>query len=148
MYTQQQIDVIFEEICENVAKGQSLRAVLLDKNMPSSKTFFEWIKSSPEKVKQYAHACEARADNIFDEILEIADDSINDTFVDENENEKFNAEFVQRSRLRVDARKWILSKMNPKKYGDKLDHTTGGEKIIPVVINLGSGVDPNDEVTT
>jgi len=43
---------------------------------------------------------------------------------------------MQRSRLRVDVRKWALSKMNPKKYGDKVDHTTGGEKLPTNTTNL------------
>ena len=60
-----------------------------------------------------------------DETLEIADDSSHDTITDDEGNERFNSEFAARSRLRVDTRKWLLSKALPKVYGDKIttEHT-------------------------
>lgn len=86
--------------------------------MPSSKTFYEWIDEDKEKVKQYARACQDRQDLLFDEILEIADENEADVYKDDDGNVKIDGNTVQRSRLKVDARKWALSKMNPKKFGD------------------------------
>ena len=65
--------------------------------------------------------------------------------VDENGNPRINHDVIQRDRLRVDARKWMLGKMQPKKYGDKLDVTSDGEKISTTIINLGSGVKPQED---
>ena len=49
---------------------------------------------------------------------------------------RMNSEYVQRSRIRIDTRKWIASKLKPKKYGDKVDVTTDGEKINTPVIDM------------
>jgi hypothetical protein len=70
----------------------------------------------PEFAEQYAHARDSQADTLADEILDIADDGSNDYMGDD---ETYNGDAVARSKLRVDARKWIASKLKPKKYGDK-----------------------------
>ena len=136
MYSETQKNDIINQICDRISKGESLRKVLASEGMPSSKTFFEWIDSSQEKVKQYARATEDRADAIFEEILDIADDGTNDIEVVEY-GEKVNQENIQRSRLRVDARKWMLGKMHPKKYADKMlnEHSGSDGKPIQFVIN-------------
>ena len=135
-YSIEQKEKIFEHIFDEMSKGRSLRSVLKDEGMIPPKTFYEWIDSDSEKSKQYARACEIRADAIFDEIIEISDNSSGDAKINENGQEVLNNEFVARSRLRVDARKWIASKLAPKKYGEKLDidHTTAGEKIETVTV--------------
>jgi hypothetical protein len=80
----------------------------------------------------YARAKEQQADLLAEEIIEIADDSSKDLQgYDDYNNPIENKEFVNRSKLRVDARKWVASKLKPKKYGDKLEldggiHTTSG----------------------
>ncbi len=126
-YTKEEKEKVFTEVCRRIAiEGDSLRKVLRAKEMPSSQTFFKWMSEDPSKTKRYAYACNERADIIFEDILHIADDVSKDTKtvnVDGIETETINKENIQRSRLRVDARKWMLSKMIPKKYGDKLDLT-------------------------
>jgi hypothetical protein len=84
----------------------------------STRSFYDWIEKDVELQQQYARATISRADSIFEEILDIADDSSGDKKITEN-GEVMDSEYVQRSRLRVDARKWAVSKMNPKKYGEK-----------------------------
>jgi hypothetical protein len=146
-YTIEDITEIFNKILIEIESGRALRKILKeDDNMPSTQTFYKWIDEDAEKSKQYARACEVRADAIFDDIIDIADDSSGDKKVIQS-GEVVDSEFVARSRIRIDARKWIASKLNPKKYGDKIDHTTDGEKIqSTVIVNLGSGLKP-DEVT-
>jgi hypothetical protein len=146
-YTIEDITEIFNKILIEIESGRALRKILKeDDNMPSTQTFYKWIDEDAEKSKQYARACEVRADAIFDDIIDIADDSSRDKKVIQS-GEVIDSEFVARSRIRIDARKWIASKLNPKKYGDKIDHTTDGEKIqSTVIVNLGSGLNP-DEVT-
>ncbi|MEZ7496459.1 hypothetical protein QO206_13255 [Leeuwenhoekiella aequorea] len=97
--------------------------------MPTMKTFYEWLDNDDEKVKQYARACEIRADKMFDEIIDIADENNADISIGDDGQIKMNGDVVQRSRLKIDARKWALSKMQPKKYGDKIDlnHNLTGE---------------------
>lgn len=144
------IENTFKQILLSIEEGYSLRATLKREGMPTSTTFYEWIDNDKEKALHYARACEKRADAIFEEILDIADDSSNDFALadigDGMQVEKFNSEHVQRSRLRVDARKWMLSKMNPKKYADKIQQEHSGE-ITTNIISLGSGIKPDESNT-
>lgn len=107
-------------------------------------TVLKWI-SDFDYHNHYASARETRAENIFEEIIDIVDCEDHDMTVDENGNPRVNHDVIQRDRLRVDARKWMLGKMQPKKYGDKLDVTSDGEKISTTIINLGSGVKPQED---
>jgi len=128
-YSEKDIEEIFSTILERIEKGEALRQILKEEKMPSSQTFYVWIEEDKVKSKRYARATELRADAIFEDILDIADDSSHDIIKDKEGNEKINTEFVQRSRLKVDARKWIVAKLNPKKYGDKIDVTSNHETI-------------------
>lgn len=124
-YSKEQIDTVFNKACELISKkGMSLRAVLLADDMPSSRTFFKWIEQDEAKVKQYACACEDRSEKIFEDILNIADASKDDVIIDGEGNEVTNHNVIQRDRLRVDSRKWMLGKLNPKKYSDKIQIDT------------------------
>ena len=104
--------------------GQSLREVCRREDMPSRSTVQSWLAKHEEFSDQYARACQIRQEELFDEIFEIADDGSNDWMdrqVGDQTVEVVNQEAIQRSKLRIDTRKWALSKMNPKKYGEKLD---------------------------
>lgn len=115
-YTQDKADAI----CAILSEGKSLRSICRDESMPSLQTVFSWMRKFPEFLEQYARAKEESADALTDEMLDIADDSSDDYIQDEEGRTKLNSEAVQRSRLRVDTRKWIASKLKPKKYGEKL----------------------------
>lgn len=110
-------------------KGLSLRKFTEKEDSPSMPVILEWLSKDKEFSMQYARACEARAEKIADEILNICDSTEDDIIYDENNNLITNHNVIQRDRLRVDTRKWLLSKLFPKKYGDKIDVTTDGDKI-------------------
>jgi hypothetical protein len=138
-----------DEILHKITEGNSIRHILRDnESLPSRKTFLEWLAKDKDLSSQYARTCDVRADIIFDEMMDIADDGTNDYMTkqigDGIEIQVLNTEHIQRSRLRIDTRKWILSKMNPKKYSDKIDLTSDGNEIkqAPTIINLGSGIKP------
>ena len=103
--------------------------------MPAISNVMRWISESEELQEKYARARDARADLMAEEILEIADDANRD-YADEG----FNSEHVQRSRLRVDARKWLLAKMAPRKYGDRVENVVtgpdGGAVVHKVTVEL------------
>lgn len=130
-YTKEKAD----KICAQLAEGISLRTVCKAKDMPSVQTIFNWLRTKEGFLEQYARAKEESADAMAEEILDISDDGVNDWMWiqygkdEENGAWKVNNEAVQRSKLRVDTRKWIMSKMKPKKYGDKLDITSGNKPI-------------------
>lgn len=120
---------IAAKICERLAAGESLRKICLSDDMPCQATVFVWLAKHPDFVEQYAPAREAQAHNLAAEIIDIADDSSHDTVTrtreDGSEYEAVDQDHINRSRLRVDARKWYASKLAPKFYGDKItqEHT-------------------------
>jgi hypothetical protein len=110
-------------ICRRLAEGETLRSVCRDKAMPDKATVLRWLadKKKADFRERYVYAREMQADALFDEALEIADDASGDWTEDKDGKKVVNHENIQRSRLRVDTRKWAAGKMAPKKYGDKLD---------------------------
>jgi hypothetical protein len=138
---------VFDAICEQISEGVSLRKICEADNMPAKGTVMKWLVDFPELQDQYTRARELQAETIFDEMLDIADDGSNDWMEKFNPEGQsigwqINGEHVQRSRLRLDSRKWQLSKMLPKKYGDKMDVTSGGAPIATVTI-IPKGEDPD-----
>lgn len=111
--------ILATNICNRLADGESLRRICLSDDMPDKRTVFRWLDSNLEFRHQYARAREQQADALFDECLDIADEIVNDTFIDGNGNERTDNEAIQRSKLRIDTRKWIAGKLRPKVYGDK-----------------------------
>jgi hypothetical protein len=115
-------------ICKRIAEGESLRSVCRDEAMPSVSSIMRWLLDDTKKPfwEQYAHARAAQAELMFDELLEIADQS--DDVVKSGAEKKSGA-YANNQRLRVDTRKWYLSKVLPKKFGDKLDLTSDGKPL-------------------
>lgn len=125
---------LFDRICERIADGESLRAICKDDDMPNASTVCRWLAADDggDLCKQYARAREQQADTIFDEILDIADNAVNDWMERNGQDDagwQANGEHIQRSRLRIDARKWMAGKLRPKVYGDKLDLTNSDNSL-------------------
>lgn len=115
---------LFDTICERIAEGESLRDICKNADMPNKATVFRWLASNPALSDQYARARESQADALFDDILEIADNATNDWMERNGEDGSgwsVNGDHIQRSKLRIDARKWMAGKLRPKVYGDKLE---------------------------
>jgi hypothetical protein len=148
------------EICNRMMDGESLRLICRDKKMPSRQSVHTWLLEGANKethplkaifLYRYELAFEIRAENMFDEILEIADDGRNDWMEKEGRDGQINIvcdkEHIQRSRLRADVRKWKLSKMLPKKFGDRIQQDIsgslnhGGEYISKIANNSSKVVD-------
>lgn len=120
-------------ICERLADGESLRKICLDDDMPDKSTVFRWLAENEAFRDQYALARESQGDALFDEMLDIADDTKFDTHKGKDGNEVANTEWITRSRLRVETRKWMAGKLRPKVYGDKLDVEHGGSVSVQIV---------------
>jgi len=87
--------------------------------------FYVWLSQDPKLADQYARAKDACAELLADEIVDIAEDGRNDWVERENARTgetyiALNREAIERSRLRIDARKWVASKLLPKRYGDRI----------------------------
>jgi hypothetical protein len=144
-------------ICARMASGESLRQICRTPGMPAMSNIFAWTMRFPEFQKQYERAREFQAAHLFEEILDICDDGQNDWMERELKDgstiDVLNVEHVQRSRLRIDTRKWYLSKVLPKKYADSalVDnsshlHLTSITQIVKDVCETnGSRTDPSTE---
>ena len=142
--TKEEQEVKFKEVLKHVRNGLSVSKACKESNTLGETLFYKVVAESDENEKDYARAREKRSDFIFEEIKEIADKQDKDVTIDAEGNEKTDHNIVQRSRLQIDARKWMLGKMNPKKYGDtsNLDVTTNGESVN--IVSLGNGTNPNE----
>lgn len=118
-------DQVADLICERLADGESLRSICADEAMPSKATVFRWLGKHKAFQDQYARAREEQAESFADEMVAISDER-ETKIIMAGEDEAvvvFDATAVARNRLRIDARKWVASKLKPKKYGDRLDST-------------------------
>jgi hypothetical protein len=102
---------------------------------------FRWLRTKDEFKQQYTKAKEESADALFEQILDIADDGSNDWVEQHSEDAgkaayKVNGEAIQRSKLRVDTRKWMAGKMRPKKYGDKIEEKDQGVDLAQALSKL------------
>ena len=113
---------LVEEICYAVScSSYGIKKLCkLNKHWPSHDTIYRWLAMEKEFSDLYARAKRLQIEVIVDEILEIADDTSNDSVINE-EDGKFTIdhEHINRSRLRIDTRKWLAAKLCPRLYGDK-----------------------------
>lgn len=124
---------IADEICQELAEGKSLRTVCEPEHMPAVKTIFNWMRTNEQFLQQYTRAKQESADAMAEEILDIADEASNKIMGDD----KSDGARLQAERLRIETRKFLMAKMKPKKYGDKLDLTSDGKRIstTPIIVS-------------
>lgn len=114
-YTQELADLI----CECIAThGIGLKKLCeMYDDMPEKITIRRWCLKYPQFRSQYAQAKSLQIETLIDEIIDIADDSAGDSIINDQRKEVCNSEFIARSRVRIDTRKWLASKLAPKLYG-------------------------------
>ncbi len=109
-------------LLEEVADGRSVTEICAADDMPTRSTIFRWLAEDKAFSDLYARAKAAQAECLADELIEISDNGQND-WMERNSADNVgwvtNGEAIQRSRLRLDTRKWVASKLLPKKYGEK-----------------------------
>ena len=114
---------IADLICDRIAGGESLRQICQDANMPAKSTIFVWLEEHEDFARLYRLARQIQFEDLMHESLEIADDSSNDWIdregLDGKKYRVFNPDSIRRSKLRIGARKWLISKLMPKRYGWK-----------------------------
>lgn len=138
---------IFDTVCERLAGGESLRSISRDEKMPTNTAIFNWINKDRQLLEQYTRAREFQAEMMFDDLLDIADDARNDWMERHGKDDAgwvANGEHIQRSRLRVETRKWAASKLLPKKYGDRLDLNHSGGLTINTVEQFVADADDTE----
>jgi hypothetical protein len=117
------IENTFKRILLSIEEGNSLRATLKREGMPTSTTFYDWIDNDEQKSLHYARAIESRAELKFESI----EQDYNEEPQRDPESGRIDSAWVQLQRLKIDAKKWELSKLNPKKFGDKIQQELSGE---------------------
>ena len=140
---------VMERVCAELEKGKSLSEACRDlDNCPTPAAILTWVREDPDGIgKGYVRARELGYKLLADEIIAISEQTHTWTHVhevdpdgnplyDEAGNPRLkkvliplSPDVIAHNRLRIDTLKWTLSKMLPKVYGDKLDLTSGGEKI-------------------
>jgi hypothetical protein len=139
---------LMQAVCERVAKGELVKYAAKEEGT-SAQRIREWALL-PEYSALYARARESQAHALAEEALEIADgeDGLTALYEEAAEHAMDEAKteaakqaarslatnIITRDRMRLDARKWLTSKIAPKLFGDKVDLTSDGEKLSGVVI--------------
>lgn len=101
-------DEIVSEICERLSIGESLRSICKSDHLPSATTVRKWvIEDTKGFAMQYARAREAGADELFETLLDIVDET------------KSDPTLHQWARLKVDTLKWYLSKVAPRRFSER-----------------------------
>jgi hypothetical protein len=134
-YTKEQKDAIIADALYCISNGYSLLGFCNEKGYVYS-TVNSWLSERED----YARAREVRADKIFDEILTIADSEVETTrtIIDNGRVTTVTEDHTQHRKLQIDTRKWILGRMSPKKYGDKIDDQSESKQVI---INIQKDLD-------
>ncbi len=125
-------DEIANEICLAIATGNLGIKKLCEKHKhwPARATVFRWLLEHPSFRDLYARAKKNQIEAYIDEVIDIADDSINDSQVDETGKTIINHDHINRARLRIDTRKWLACKLVPRVYGDTKQEKDNGEDAI------------------
>jgi hypothetical protein len=119
-----------EVICDRLIEGESLSSICRDEAMPAKSAVFRWIATDPSFKDRYTRAKIEGCTAMAEDAISIADDARNDWMSSndpQNPGWRANGENVQRSRLRVETRKWMLSRLLPHLYGDKSQVELSGQ---------------------
>ena len=130
-----------DEICKRLAAGESLRHLCLSDDMPTFQTVFNWLDRYPPFFEQYTRARNTGLEVMAEHCLDIADDATNDWATDLDGHPVVDQEHINRSRLRVETRKWYLSKLAPKRYGDQQAAAGGAGAVQINLVVLPAGAD-------
>jgi len=140
-YSKEQKTKIFNSIILEIENGASLRSAIKKLKTINRDTFNEWVKEDVQFSGQYARAKDDR--------IEVKFESIERDYMEEPQRDpvtgKIDPGWVQLQRLKIDAKKWELSKLKPKEYSDRIQTEHSGE-ITTNVISLGSGIKPNEAI--
>ena len=101
---------VADRICAYISEGKSLRKIEKIQGMPTMSGVIKWLSNDEDQsfVVQYARARQNQADSMVDEMLDIADEV------------KEDPDSIAKAKLKLDTRKWVSSKLKPKKYGDRI----------------------------
>lgn len=138
-----ELQAIAREVCVWVAEGGNL-ADLCNKYGLFRRTVFAAINATEDTIRDYHLARIVAADFIAAEVLTIADNDSEDVYIDDKRNEKPNKEFIARSNIRIEARKWYLKHLDPERYGDRMNVKADVKNTIKIEQITGVKILPPD----
>jgi len=116
-------DELAELVPQFMSDGLSMRQACIKAGM-TAQTFLRAVDASPGLAERYAQARTALLDAMVDQILTLADAPV--PLLD---NGATDPGLVRQRQLQIDARRWVLSKLAPNKYGDRLDVSVSDNRI-------------------
>ena len=108
-------NAICQAVLQGMRDGLSAFKACQEAKVPQS-TFNRWVDADAKLAEDYAHAREDLIERMANEVLELSDEDVGLQL-----DGKRDWAAVQKHKLQVDTRKWLLSKLAPKKYGDKIE---------------------------
>lgn len=143
MYSPEQREIVIAHLCEEISKGRALAAILREDDvlpvMPSVTAVWEWSRNCIDFSERIERAREQGADALVSEMVDIADESSTDVYVEHDKDgtprAKVDGDVIQRAKLRIYAREQYAKLIAPKRFGSKLDVTSGGDKL-PAPVTL------------
>lgn len=127
-----QVDII----CDRVTNGETCKAVCAEIGVAESTFRLMVSNDKPAGLSaRYARAREQQAEAWSDEIVALADESERDTRIGKDGEELPDHEWITRSRLRVDTRKWLMAKLHPRVYGEKVEQQITGKDGGPLTVS-------------
>jgi hypothetical protein len=145
-YTAEERERIVGHVLAELSGGRAVSRILReDEEMPDVATFWRWHFEDEGLREKVAHARENGVEALMDETISIADDSTRDwrKSKDDEDEREFAPDHVQRAKLRVDTRHKYAQMIAPRKYGTKVDLTTGGQPLNVQLVRFAD--DPHPE---
>lgn len=124
-------EALAETICDRLSCGESLRKICRDPGMPDHVTVIRWLGKNEAFAIRYARAREIQAHVWVDEMYELASSE-----PERQMNGALDSASVTHIRNRVATMQWLAMKLNPKKYGDKVDVNHGNQPENPLTVLL------------
>lgn len=125
--TTEKIRKQIEAVCERISQGETLTGICREKGQPSRETVLTHVLHDAELAALYARARSSQADALFEKIVQMAENT--------------RPEDANANRVKIDALKWVASKLAPRRYGDRLELEHSGEQP-NVVVRIGNTVIP------
>lgn len=140
-YSDDERKQVIEHLCSEIAKGRAMAEVLREdqilssneRKAPSVFAVIDWLDKSDDFKQRIERAREIGAEALLGQIIDIADNATGDVYVEYGKDgqayAKIDGDCVQRAKLKVYARERYAAKIAPKRFGDRVDVTSGGEKL-------------------
>jgi hypothetical protein len=131
---------LFVKLLDRLAQGETLVAICADQTMPTRQSLFQKLYKDENARELYYAAREMQMEAMAEEILELSDNAENDWSTDDRGRRMANNDVIQRARLKVDTRKFIMAKMAPRRFGEKNFTEVSGDPNKPLTLTVVTGV--------